>query len=59
MTGKYFLIKICFTLKTSFLCQKYVTSHLIPDDFAASAGRIVQHFVIRDVAPCNLFVILT
>ena len=55
MTGKYFLIKICFTLKTSFLCQKYITSHLLPDDFSASVGRhlptllvlqVMQHIVV-------------
>ncbi len=38
MKGKYFIIKIGFRSKTSFLCQKYVTFHLMPESNHKEAG---------------------
>ena len=40
------------------LCQKYITSHLIPYDFAASVGGSSNIILVQitDVAPCSLWI---
>ena len=47
MTDKYFLIKICLTLKNFIFMSKILIRHLIPDDFVALVGRFVnpQHLI--------------
>ena len=37
--------------------QKYITSHLIPDDFVASDGRFDQYLLSFQVAaPCSIII---